>query len=323
MKLSRIIRLVELISLLQVARGQNANSLAVTCGVSRRTVFRDLDVLRQAGVPLEFDEEQQRYHLSGGFLLPATNFSPQEALSLLILCNELGDGAGLPFHGPARAAAAKLESTLPPRLRDYLREASAAVRIRMEPSNRLAEHEEIYRHLLDATAARRAVRISYDSLAEARQLVTRLDPYRLLFSRRSWYVIGRSSVHRGVRTFNVGRIRRLEPLAERFKTPRGFTIERYLGNAWHLVSERGPDRDVTIHFQKLVAQNVAEVAWHKTQRLEFLPDGTLDFHVRVSGLNEISWWILGYGDQARVVKPIALRELVVARCRRMLDQYEH
>ena len=123
-----------------------------------------------------------------------------------------------------------------------MRDASAAIRVRLEPSNRLAEHEGIYRSLLDATSGRRAVRILYDSLAEDRQLQTRLDPYRLLFSRRSWYVIGRSSVHRGVRTFNVGRIRRLETLSDRFKVPRGFSIERYLGNAWHLVNERGPDR---------------------------------------------------------------------------------
>ena len=54
-----------------------------------------------------------------------------------------------------------------------------------------------------------------------------------------------------------------------------------------------------MHFEKLVAKNVAEVTWHKTQRLVWLDDGRLDFHVTVSGINEISWWILGYGDQAR------------------------
>ena len=258
-------------------------------------------------MPLEFDDDQQRYYLNGGFLLPATNFSPQEASALLIVCNELGDRAGLPFHGPARAAAAKLESTLPPRLRDYLREASASVRIRLEPNNRLAEHEEIYRRLLDATvsAQGRANQLRQPGRSQAtpnpaRSLPAAVQPTQLVCDRPLQRASRRADVQRR-------RIRRLEQPTDRFKTPRGFTIEGYLGNAWHLVNERGPDRDVTIRFQKLVAQNVAEVVWHKTQRLEFLPDGSLDFHVRVSGLNEISWWILGYGDQARVVKPVALR----------------
>ena len=67
-----------------------------------------------------------------------------------------------------------------------------------------------------------------------------------------------------------------------------------------MIPEKGRDSEVVVRFSKLVAQNVAEVNWHKTQRLAWRDDGTLDFHVTVSGLNEISWWILGYGDQAEV-----------------------
>ena len=71
----------------------------------------------------------------------------------------------------------------------------------------------------------------------------------------------------------------------------------------------------------MVADNVAEVAWHKTQRVVRNDDGTLDFHVTVSGLQEISWWILGYGDQAEVLQPAELRQLVAARAVRMAQRY--
>ena len=71
----------------------------------------------------------------------------------------------------------------------------------------------------------------------------------------------------------------------------------------------------------MVAQNVAEVNWHKTQKLTFNTDGTLDFQVTVSGLNEISWWILGYGDQAEVLQPPELRRLVAGHAARMLGHY--
>jgi proteasome accessory factor B len=42
----------------------------------------------------------------------------------------------------------------------------------------------------------------------------------------------------------------------------------------------------------------------------------------VSGLEEISWWILGYGDQAEVIRPPALRELVRQRAARMVERYD-
>ena len=193
--------------------------------------------------------------------------------------------------------------------------------IKLRPGGRLDDKMPVYHQLLRCVAARRAVRIAYDSFSDGGLIRLKLCPYRLLFSRHSWYVIGRSSLHREVRTFNVGRIQSLEMLDEEFHPPRGFTVESYLGNAWHLIPESGPDQEVVVRFAPLVARNVAEVVWHKTQRLVHREDGSLDFHVRVSGLNEISWWILGYGDQAEVLKPAGLRQLIAQRAGRMVEMY--
>ena len=240
---------------------------------------------------------------------------------MLALCHQLGDGAGLPLLGPARSAAVELENSLPLRLREQIRHVAAALHIRPPPNNPLEGRKPVYQQLLDAIASRRNVRIHYGSPTEPKPIVTRLSPYRLLFSRRSWYVVGRSSIHRAKRTFHLGRILRLDPLDDHFLIPRGFSIERYLGNAWHMIPEKGPDRAVVVHFSKLVAQNVAEVNWHRTQRTVLHDDGSMDFHVTVSGLKEISWWILGYGDQAEVIEPPELRQLVAGRAKRMAETY--
>lgn len=313
MNLTRIRRLVQLIGLLQAGKGRKASSLATTCGVSRRTVFRDLDLLREAGVPLHYDDEHGEYRIPGTYFLPPTNFTAEEALAVMILCYELGGASPIPFCRAAQSAALKLEGSLPGSLRDRLREATAAVTIQLPPSNPLTDHQDVYERLLAAIAEKRSLRIRYESFSDDQILETKLSPYRLLFSRHSWYVIGRSSLHRELRTFNVGRITRLIPTLDHFVIPHRFSLDRYLGNAWHLIPEPGPDQEVLIRFQKLVARNVAEVVWHKTQRLTTRPDGTLDFAVTVSGLREISWWILGYGDQAEVLEPAALRELVATR----------
>ena len=284
-------------------------------------MFRDLDVLRLAGVPLRYDEQRQRYSIPSTYYLPPTNFTPEEALAIIVLCHDLGDYAELPFFGPARSAAVKLQSSLPASLREHLRSAGDNIHVRLPPKNPLGGREDVYDQLVGAISQRRSVRIHYQSLAESKLISTRLSPYQLLFSRRSWYVIGRSSLHRGTRTFNLGRIRKLEPTDEPYRIPRGFSLDRHLRNAWHLIPERGPDYQVVVRFSKKVAQNVAEVVWHKTQRLEFLADGRLDFHVTVSGLGEISWWVLGYGDQAEVLRPPELRQLIADHAARMVAQY--
>lgn len=295
--------------------------MASELGVASRTIFRDLETLREAGVPLVYDESERRHRIPTNYFLPPTNFTPHEALALLVLCYELGDSSGLPFQSSARQAALKLESNLPSRLRSYVQGAADAVRIRLTQAGRSRRHESIYLQLLDAVAGRSAVRMRYQSLTEWEEISTKLHPYQLLFSRRSWYVVGRSSLHREVRTFNLLRIVQLETLDESFNLPARFSMDRYLRNAWHLIPEPGPDSRVVVRFEKMVAQNVAEVLWHKSQHVERLPDGRIDFHVTVSGLSEIMWWVLGYGDQAEVLEPPELRDRLRERIGRMAERY--
>lgn len=291
--------------------------MAAACGVSRRTIFRDLETLKAAGVPLQYDSEQQRYAIPTAFFLPPTNFTAAEALSVIALASELGADTGLPFFGPARQAALKLESSLPSSLREELRTMTRSIQIRAGQINPLPSKEQFYQQLVDAIATRRVVRMKYGSLTEWEAIDTKLRPYQLLFSRRSWFVIGRSSMHREVRTFNVGRIAALKPLREKYSIPRTFSLEKHLGNAWNMIPGADPDHEVVIRFKSLVAQNVAEVVWHKTQQLERLKDGSLEYRASVSGLDEIAWWILGYGDQAEVLKPTKLRKLVARRINQM------
>jgi proteasome accessory factor B len=128
-------------------------------------------------------------------------------------------------------------------------------------------------------------------------------------------------LHNEIRTFNLSRIQQLQTLVDRFVVPRDFRLEKYLGNAWEMIPEPGRDKKVVIRFKPMVARNVAEVVWHRTQETRFLPDGSLEFRVRVSGLKEISWWILGYGDQAEVLKPQRLRKIVAGRAMNMAAIY--
>jgi len=256
------------------------------------------------------------------FLLPPEEFRFEEVLALLVLCYELGDERNLPFFTAARSAALKLQSSLPLSKQEKLRRAAESIEIHLPQTNPLLGRQEVFQRLLQALAERRAVRIRYYRLQEGQFALTKVSPYRLFFSRRSWYLIGRSSVHRAVRTFNVGRIQEVTLLEDRVRVPRRFSLDRYLRNAWHLIPEPGRDRQVHIRFGPKVATNVAEVTWHKTQRVEFRPDGSLDFYVKVSGLNEISWWILGYGDQAEVLQPPELRKLIARHIGHLAQIYQ-
>jgi predicted DNA-binding transcriptional regulator YafY len=321
MNVKRITRLIDLLQRLQSGQGGDADGLAEACGVSRRTVFRDIETLREAGLPIEYDAEAQRYRIDAAHFLPPTNLTLEEALSVVLLAGRVGELERDTLFAAAIGAAEKIEASLPPSMRERLSEVADSIDLRPPPVNPLADKGDVYRALLRASVDQQAVRISYDCRTEFREIETDLHPYHLLFQERSWYVIGRSSRHDEVRTFNIGRVKAAEPTGDSFKRPPSFSVKKHLRNAWRLIPDDGPDSEVHLRFSAVVSRNVAEVLWHPTQRCEFREDGSLDYHVTVSGVREIVWWVLGYGDQVEVLKPERLRREVARRHRAAAERY--
>ncbi len=321
--LQKIRRLLKLLECLQSGHGYHARQLAELCGVSRRQIFRDLRALQDSGITVLYDSQRQNYSVAQSTFLPATELTLEEALSLLVLAVHLGaPQQGLPLFEPARDAALKLSSALPLHLRQYVGEMIPLVEVRAPSPAQLSHCRDVLAALHLALQTRHRVRLRYHSFSERKEIETLLCPYRVFYRRHSWYVVGRSSRDRAVRMFHLGRILQLTPTDDPYDIPKRFSLERYFGNAWQFIREHGPDHTVRIRFQKLVAGNVAEVLWHKTQQLEWNDDGTLDYIATVSGLNEISWWVLGYGDQAEALEPPELRELIAARVQNLSRTYK-
>ena len=93
------------LQMLQSGPGKNASGLAKACGVGRRTIFRDLQALRDADVPLEFDPKTERYFMSSRAGVPPAQLTEEEAFALVGLATEFGRNHGLPFYEAAHNAA--------------------------------------------------------------------------------------------------------------------------------------------------------------------------------------------------------------------------
>ncbi len=319
MKVSRIHRLLRLITLLQSNRCYSVEELARDLEVSRRTVFRDLNMLEMAHIPYYFDHERNGYRLNGHFFLPPVNLELTEALSLMLLAKQRTTSA-LPWSSHAARGAVKLECALPPVVREHVGGLIDHVELRATPSARHEGIEETLGELANAIRRQRVCELVYISFYEARQLSLTVHPLRLTFIERAWYLLAWSARHKEVRTFKLARIKRLTAMDEKFTPPDQAKVDGHFGDAWRMIPE-GKCHTIHLHFDRQVAGTVAEVQWHSSQRTEFCDDGSLDFHVRVDGLGEITWWILGYGDKVRVVKPVALVRKVRDMARRMVKQY--
>lgn len=306
MSTSRVYRLLRLITLLQGTKKYTVGDLAAELEVSRRTIFRDLNMLEMAHIPYYFDSENGGYRISRHFFLPPVNLTLPEALAMLVLAGRLRGGKQVPLLTHGARAAMKLESALPASITQGVGSVIDRVSVSLHPMSHHEGTEAIFDDLAVAIVQHNVCRMVYISFHEQKQIVTHIHPLRLTFRGRGWYVIAHSTKHREVRTFKLIRIRKLTVTERRFTPPPATDEADDFGDAWSMIPE-GKLYDVHLHFERDVASNVAEVWWHRSQRVEFNDDGSIEFHVRVDGLGEISWWILGYGDRVTVVSPTALR----------------
>ena len=320
MNVSRIYRLLRLVTMLQCGRKYTVKQLAEEFEVSRRTIFRDLNMLELARIPYYFDSSDGGYKIDTHFFLPPVNLTLTEALAMLMLSGRLRGTSRMPLQAEATRAAMKLESVLPVSIREHVGSIIDNISVNIGPTSRHEGLEVVFDQITQAIAQKRSCRVVYLSFQQRKQLVFEIDPLKLLFLNRAWYLIGYSHQEEQVRTYKLGRIKTLTMLKGVFEPRAGVDFERPFGEAWSMIPE-GRMFDVHLHFEPKVAGNVAEVAWHPSQQTQWNDDGSLEFRVRVDGLGEITWWILGYGDQVEVVSPPQLRAQVASVASSVLGKY--
>jgi CRISPR-associated endonuclease/helicase Cas3 len=132
---------------------------------------------------------------------------------------------------------------------------------------------------------------------------------------RALYLLCHDEDRGGRRTFKVERILSASLTPEVFDEP-GAATARELLAAWDVISDQPLER-VVIRFSPEVAARVAETTWHPSQVIEEGPDGSITWQARVAGIQEIRAWVLGWGGQAEVLEPPALRERVRDEVRRL------
>ncbi len=354
----RIDRLLRIITLIQGGSGGNRNggigwtpkTLAAELGATDRTIYRDLNHLREAGVPIVYDSQSRSYAIAGAFFMPPVQLTLDESLALLALCEQVAAGEQIPFLKAAARAARKIQSQLPADLRSDLASRSASVMIRTAAAMPADGCEDVYDKMQTALAKRRKVRCKYeaaggegegDRLRNGRWGAARsrpptrpgetpgtpesaefdFAPYALFFCVRAWYIIGQRSDRKDLRCMKLSRFAKVQLTDTSFELPKRFSLEKHLGNAWRMM--RGKDMEVELLFDRSFADTISETHWHRTQEFAMRADGSCTFTCTVSGLEEIVWWVLSMGPHCRVIKPRALADRVKELAETTAAMYEN
>jgi len=320
-------RLLSILLLLQTRHRLTARELAQELEVSLRTVYRDVEALAAAGVPVYAEQGRAGgYRLVDGYRTRLTGLTEQEAASLFLV-GMPGPAAALGLTGPATAAELKLLAALAPDQRDRAGRLKDRFHLDVPAWYREAEDSPYLAAVAEAVLHDRRIEIVYRRWAAPREVERTLEPYGLVLKNGSWYVVSGGS--QGFRTYRVSNILRLTPTDEEFGREPGFDLARHWQD--HLEEferRRFTDRAVVWISPELLPRLSDLSASLLLKAIDDTgaepdADGSLTVAVPIESIGNAVEQLIRFGAGLEVLEPEALRDEFARTARDLLDLYRN
>jgi predicted DNA-binding transcriptional regulator YafY len=319
--MNRTDRLLAIVLELQGKGWQRAEDLAATFETSKRTIYRDMLALGEAGVPV-VSIPGRGYSLVAGYFLPPLSFTADEATMLLLGSDVMAQSFDEQYRTAAESAGRKIAGVLPERLRDDvrgLRDRIAFVghNVSMSPdeSRRLMV---LRRALLES----RQVRFRYFARSHADGARTptmrTVCPYGLTHLRNIWYLTAWDVTRSDIRRFRLARIEDPVLLDATFTRPADFHAG--LRPPATLI----PASEETVVVRALIDAEMARWAQEEPSYFRVAEEDTAEglvvtLHVRDE--QEVLQWLVQWGSHLRVLAPESLRQRIAAEAEAMLRRH--
>lgn len=318
----RASRLLSIMMLLQAKGRMSAESLAEELEVSVRTIYRDIDQLTLAGVPVYADIGRNGgFALLDGWRTRLTGLTAPEARALF-LSGLPGPATELGLGDEVAQAELKLLAALPA---DWQMEATRmSSRFHLDPKGWFSSgpRPEFLKAVAEAVWSERRITIRYDNWTQVSERT--VEPLGLVLKGGTWYLVAQRET--GLRTYRLSQVLSLVPLDEHFARPPDFDLpkhwrestssferEIYIGVAKVRATKRGISR------LKDISQRVKDEI--EAQPLDFDEEG---FATLLVPIEEETWAareMQRVGAEVIVLEPATLREKMVDIARRYASFY--
>ncbi|MFC4076650.1 helix-turn-helix transcriptional regulator [Salinithrix halophila] len=314
-------RLLRILLMLNSHQPVTANQLAERMEVSKRTIYRDIDDLNGAGIPIYAVRGQQ-----GGFLL---NRELRERLSFLnhaeirdLFINRLPGplidlGAGKNFETALR----KILEGLPVKHRHEADQLYK--RVHLDPVHWFQEKESVpwLPAIESAMWENRCIQLTYSFNRRVLQPQI-VRPYGLVAKSNIWYMVGATASEMDIHVYRVSQVQYVKVTSERFVCPKAFDLAQYWIK-WCLEHEHSQAYSVIVKVPKRHVARVQEKLGNRIQHIDspFTRNGKMVFNVHFLSEEDALGHLLQLGERVKVIEPDELGEKMVNRAKQILSLY--
>jgi predicted DNA-binding transcriptional regulator YafY len=311
-------RLIAVLMALQHAGKESATALAERLEVSVRTIYRDVDALSAAGVPVYAERGSH-----GGIVLADSyrdalgRFDDDELRALFVSSEDALADIGL--RAGHRSALDKLARAMPRRARETVGQTRGRVHVDSRRWAGVSSPSAALVELRDAVWNDKCVTIAYTDRSGA---VTRrtVEPFGLVTKAGVWYLVARD--RETVKTFRVQRIARVRVLERGFARPSTFDIGEYWKGVATFVGSEDEAFVATFRMSRAALANAA--VFFKVESRRRVRSGapqewivTIRFPAFAAALHEA----LGWNEEAVALEPPALCSALAERARQLAERY--
>ena len=297
----KINRLIEIIVILLNRQTVTAKELAARFGVSTRTIYRDVDVLSSAGVPIYTDKGRGGgISLLEDYTLNKTLLSKSESDGLILALKAMG----ATDYPEANALLEKMGSIF----KDNI--AHDWIEVDFESWSSKVNENNKFSKIRDAIINNRVIHFTYINGTGIRTNRD-ADPVKLMFNAYTWYLIAYCHNRNEHRMFRLSRMKNVQITDERF-TKRTITEQEKQIAPVPLIElklrcdEKVLNRLYDTFDEQFIRQN---------------NDGTFDLTVDVPEEEWLYSYVLSLGSYAEVLSPKRIRDEIQIRAKAVLEKY--
>ena len=315
--MNRIDRLFAIFIQLQSRPLVKAQELAERFSISLRTVYRDIHALGEAGVPV-IGEAGAGYRLMDGYKLPPVMFNQNEASALLTaakLMQSLSDGLSADHY---RSALDKIKAVLRYPEKEHIAGIDQQVAVVAHPMGMHQPPAELHlSQILQAIASRSVLQFDYTSLGKNERLLRKAEPVGIYYQGSRWYMIAFCRLRGAYRNFRTDQIKAMVLTGEKI-TQAHPPLQAFLA----CVTEQKELQQVVIDVNKAVAKYLGEQKYYNGFVKEEAAGESVRMTFLTASLSGFARWFMMFGDEATIVEPVVLNDVVAALAKKILKKLE-
>lgn len=302
--MNRLERISAILIKLQSRPVVTAREIADQFGISLRTVYRDIRSLEESGIPIS-GEAGHGYSLVDGFKLPPLMFTIEEALSFLMAEKLISHQTDGDTYEIFRSGMDKIRAVLKKTEKDILHTFDRYILVSGSHNMPPPVPANVLQPLLNSLMKKKQVTIEYRAGYNYETTCRIIEPQGIFFMSGLWYVLAWCKLREDYRTFHLGRIRHIIPSESDFDKEHP-VLEKLAKAIYYSDTEF----EVKLRVHRDVARD-KEVSKYKYGLYEETADG--DYFIQkyqTWSLERFGRWYLSFADQAEIIEPVELKEVV-------------